>query len=131
MCMSVALRQLRYFVAVAEELHFGRAAERMQIAQPALSQQIKRLESDVGAELFFRTKRHVELSGAGTALLPYARRALEDVAAGVENARRAQRGEIGALRIGFVESAAATIVPTAVREFRREHPDVALTLREL
>lgn len=129
--MSVDVRQLRYFLAVAEELHFGRAAQRVQIAQPALSQQIRRLEAEIGVELFHRTKRHVELSTAGEALVRHARRALDEVDAGIDDARRADRGEIGALTIGFIESAATTIVPTAVREFRGDHPNVALTLREL
>lgn len=129
--MTVELRHLRYFLAVAEHLHFGRAAARLQIAQPALSQQIRKLEGEIGVELFHRTKREVQLSAAGLALRSFARQALGDVAAGVEAARRAARGEIGSLTVGFIESAASTIVPVAVRAFRAAHPDVGLTLREL
>lgn len=129
--MSVELRHLRYFLAVADELHFGRAAERVGIAQPALSQQIRKLEAEIGVELFHRTKRRVELSAAGEAMRRYAQHAIADVNAGAEAARRAARGEIGSLTIGFIESAATTIVPVAVRGFRGDHPEVALTLREL
>ncbi len=129
--MKVELRHLRYFVAVAEELHFTRAAARVGIAQPALSQQIRRLETEIGVELFHRTRRNVELSAAGVALLAFARRALDEVSGGIESARRAARGEIGTLTVGFIESAAAVVVPTAVRRFRGAHPDVELTLREL
>lgn len=129
--VKVELRHLRYFLAVAEELHFTRAAARVGIAQPALSQQIRRLEGEIGAELFHRTRRNVELSAAGMALLPFARRALGEVSGAVEAARRAAHGEIGTLTVGFVESAAAAVVPAAVRRFRRDHPEVDLTLREL
>jgi len=129
--MKVELRHLRYFLAVADELHFGRAAERIGIAQPALSQQIRRLESEVGAELFHRSTRQVRLSAAGDALRPHALRALDDVAKGAAAAVRASRGEIGSLTVGFIETAASTFVPAAVRRFRAERPAVALTLREL
>jgi DNA-binding transcriptional LysR family regulator len=129
--MKIELRHMRYFLAVAEELHFSRAAAKVRIAQPALSQQIRRLEAQIGVELFHRTKRRVELSAAGQALVPFARQALGDVAAGVEAARRAARGEIGSLTVGFIESAASAIIPGAVREFRAGHPEVGLTLREL
>jgi DNA-binding transcriptional LysR family regulator len=129
--MNVDVRQLRYFLAVADELHFGRAAARLRIAQPALSQQIRKLESEIGVELFHRTKRRVELSAGGEAMLQPARQALGDVDAAVLAAQRAARGQAGYLRIGFIESAATTIVPNAVGRFRVERPDVHLTLREL
>jgi len=122
---------MRYFLAVADELHFGRAAAKVGIAQPALSQQIRRLEAEMGVELFHRNKRMVRISAAGQALAPFARQALGDVAAGVEAARRAARGEIGNLTVGFIESAASAIIPGAVRGFRAGHPEVRLTLREL
>jgi DNA-binding transcriptional LysR family regulator len=125
------LRHLRYFLAVAEELHFSRAAQRVQIAQPALSQQIQRLESEIGTALFHRTKRRVALTAAGEAMVRPARQVLADAAAAVEVAQRAARGETGHLRIGFIESAAMTVVPAAVKLFRRENPEVGLTLREL
>jgi DNA-binding transcriptional LysR family regulator len=125
------LRRLRYFLAVAEELHFGRAAERVGIAQPALSQQIRRLEEEVGVPLFHRTKRSVELTVAGRAMEPEARRALASVEQAMEVARRAARGEVGHLTVGFVETAATALVPQAVQRFRADFPGVALTLREL
>ena len=92
------LRLLRYFVAVAEELHFGRAAERLHIAAPSLSQQIKSLEASVGTPLFVRDRRHVELTAAGRMLLPDAREILELAA----SAQRRLAGATGALRIGYV-----------------------------
>jgi DNA-binding transcriptional LysR family regulator len=129
--MKVELRHLRYFLAVAEELHFGRAAASLGIAQPPLSQQIRKLEEAIGVELFDRSRRRVELSPAGEAMVPFARRALAETSAGIEAARRAARGEIGTLSVGFIESAARTLVPGAVRVFRAAHPDVGLRLREL
>lgn len=125
------LRHLRYFVAVAEELHFGRAAERVGIAQPALSQQVRRLEATVGADLLVRSTRSVALTPAGAALLPHARRALFEARQGVTAAGRAARGEIGHLTVGFIETAAVALVPAAVRSFQARHPNVSLTLREL
>jgi DNA-binding transcriptional LysR family regulator len=129
--MTVELRHFRYFLAVAEELHFGRAASRLQIAQPALSQQIQKLEREIGVTLFHRTKRQVELSAAGQAMLRPARQALVEAEAAVEEAQRAARGETGHLRIGFVESAAMTFVPRAVGRFSADHPEVGLSLSEL
>jgi DNA-binding transcriptional LysR family regulator len=129
--MTLELRHLRYFLAVADELHFSRAAERLQIAQPALSQQIRKLEAEVGVDLFRRTQRHVELTVAGQAMVRPARQCLAEAAGAVDTARRAARGEIGHLRIGFIESAAMTFVPMAVRRFRSAHPQVGLTLSEL
>lgn len=129
--MNVELRHLRYFVAVAEELHFTRAAQRLRIAQPALSQQIQKLETELGVELFHRTNRRVELSAAGEAMLGPARQSIIQARSAVEAAQRADRGEIGHLRIGFVESAAMTFMPLAVRRFRQGHPHVGLSLTEL
>jgi len=131
MTTAVELRHLRYFLAVAEELHFTRAAERLQIAQPALSQQIRKLESEVGVALFHRTKRLVELTAAGQAMVRPARQALTEASTAVEVAQRAARGETGHLRIGFIESAAMTFVPQAVRRFSQAYPDVGLSLSEL
>jgi DNA-binding transcriptional LysR family regulator len=129
--MDVELRHLRYFLAVADELHFGRAAERVRVAQPAVSQQIQRLEQAIGTRLFERNRREVRLTPAGETLRAYAQRAVDDVELGVRAAQRAAAGEIGHLTIGFLETAASTIVPQAVRRFQAAHPDVELTLREL
>lgn len=128
---SVELRHLRYFVAVAEELHFGRAAARLHMAQSPLSQQIRQLESDIGVELFARTTRRVELTPAGTALLRYARGALREAATGIDVARRTARGELGLLRIGFVDSAAYRLLPRLLPAFHRLHPDIGVDLYEL
>ena len=98
------LRHLRYFVAVAEERHFGRAAERLHIAQPPLSQQIRRFEAELGEPLLYRTTRSVELAPAGEVLLERGREILAAVDSAVEDARRAARGEYGRLAIGFTGS---------------------------
>lgn len=129
--MSVELRHLRYFATVAEEMHFGRAAERLHIAQPSLSQQIRRLEAIIGVELIDRSNRAISLTPAGEALAGYARRTFEDVDAAVTAARDAAAGKIGRLSVGFVETAAISIVPEATRRFRSSHPLVSLELREL
>jgi DNA-binding transcriptional LysR family regulator len=125
------LRHLRYFVAVAEELHFGRAAERLQMAQPPLSQQIQSLEEELGVRLLQRTKRHVELTEAGRAFLREARQVLEQAEQAVLVARRAARGEIGLLSVGFVGSSCYGTLPPILRRFRERYPDVQITLREL
>jgi DNA-binding transcriptional LysR family regulator len=125
------LRHLRYFVAVAEELHFSRAAQRVGIAQPPLSQQIKTLEDEVGAPLFYRTKRKVELTAAGQAFLGEARRTLAQAEHALRVARRAARGEVGQLAIGFVSSAVYGRFASVFRIMRSQHAEVALTLHEL
>lgn len=129
--MDIELRHLRYFIAVAEELHFGRAAERLHIAQPSLSQQIRKLETMIGAELFDRRGRAVALTPAGEALRVRVRRTFDDVEEAVAAARDADLGVIGSFSVGFIETAAIGIVPGAVRRFRESHPRVGLTLREL
>jgi DNA-binding transcriptional LysR family regulator len=125
------LRHLRYFVAVAEELHFRRAAERLHMSQPPLSQQIRRLEEDVGATLLVRNQRRVELTAAGQAYLARARDILAAVEDAAREARRVQRGEVGRLDVGFVGSAMYSVVPELLRAFRERFPDVGLHLREL
>jgi DNA-binding transcriptional LysR family regulator len=122
------LRHLRYFVAVAEELHFGRAAQRLMIAQPSLSTQIRDLERAVGAPLLERTRRHVELTAAGKVFLESARQTLALVERAVQSAQRAHRGEIGQVNLGFVGSAAYEVLPRLLRAFRAAYPDVALQL---
>src|SRR4051812_46765453 len=99
------LRHLKYFVAVAEELHFGKAAERLYIAQPPLSKQIQKLEQELGVSLLVRTKRSVRLTPAGEAFLQEARQILAQTERCVQEARRAGNGEIGRLSVGFVGSA--------------------------
>jgi DNA-binding transcriptional LysR family regulator len=129
--MNVELRHLRYFAAVAEEMHFGRAAERLHIAQPSLSQQIRKLEQILGVELFDRSARSISLTPAGTALLEHSGRTFAEVESAVTAARDAASGTIGRLSVGFVEAAAISIVPAAARIFRTSHPRVTLELREL
>jgi DNA-binding transcriptional LysR family regulator len=125
------LRHLRYFVAVAEELHFGRAAVRLRVVQPALSQQIQRLERELGVPLLLRTKRRVSLTAAGEAFLVEARRTLAAADSAVEFARRAGAGETGRLRIGYVDLAMWGPLPGLLRGYRVEHPGVELRLTEL
>jgi DNA-binding transcriptional LysR family regulator len=128
--MPLELRHLRYFVAVAEELHFGRAAARLHIAQPPLSQQIRQLEGLVGTELLRRTSRRVELTPAGAAFLEGARRTLNAAEGTLEVARRVGRGELASVRVGFTDSAALSIFPAAVRTHRRAFPQVHLDMVE-
>lgn len=126
------LRHLRYFIAVAEELHFGRAAEALGISQPPLSQQIQALEQELGARLFERTNRRVELSESGRLFLDEARRVLAQVDRAADVARRAQRGEVGELKIGFTSSAPfASGIPKAIFAFRQTYPSVHLSLQEM
>jgi DNA-binding transcriptional LysR family regulator len=126
------LRHLRYFVAVAEELHFTRAAERLHIAQPPLSQQIRALEAELGVELFLRTRRSVALTDAGAALLVRAREMLAQAQALPDELRRVARGEVGELRIGFTSTLPLTrVLRDVVADHRRAHPRVALQLREM
>jgi len=125
------LRHLRYFIAVAEELHFGRAAERLCIAQPPLSQQIQQLERELGFRLFDRTQRHVELTAAGELMLEEAREALAGLERAAAAGRRVARGEVGWIGIGFVGTATYEFLPAALSAFRALHPEVELVLREL
>ena len=127
----VELRHLRYFIAVAEELHFGRAAERLHVAQPGLSQQIRQLERLLGVDLFERTSRRVQLTAAGSLLLAEGRRALAQLERTLDRARQAGRGEIGRLSVASIGSATYDVVPAILREYRRRFPDVELVLREL
>jgi DNA-binding transcriptional LysR family regulator len=126
------LRQLRYFIAVAEELNFTRAAERLHIGQPPLSHAIQMLEADVGALLFERTKRWVRMTEAGRLFLDDARRILALAEQAGDTARRAQRGEAGELRIGFTFSTPLTpLFATVINRYRQQFPAVSLTLHEM
>jgi DNA-binding transcriptional LysR family regulator len=125
------LRRLRYFVGVAEELHFGRAARRLNLSQPSLSIQVRALERDIGTPLLVRTQRRVELTEAGRVLLDDGRRLIDQSEAALIHARRAATGSVGRLSIGFVSTADYSILPPLVRSFRRKHPGVALKLLEL
>lgn len=125
----IELRHLRYFLAVADELHFGRAAQHLHIAQPALSQQIRQLEMLVGVELFQRSSRRVRLTDAGTAFQPRARDLLERLAADLDEAGRVGRGEVGHLHLAFITSA-TSIVSELLRAFARSRPEVQITLRD-
>lgn len=131
MINRLELRHLRYFVAVAEELHFGRAARRLGIAQPPLSQQIQRLEQVVGVRLFERTSRRVQLTDGGTTLLSEARRVLAAATEALEATRRAGRGELGELRVAFAATVMFLALPAVIREFRGRFPGVHLDLREM
>ena len=128
--MNLELRQLRYFLAVAEELHFGRAAARLHMTQPPLSQTIQALEASLGVALFARTNRSVALTPAGLALLPEARRLLQQAEGLPELARRAAAGETGRLALAFVSTADYSVLPALLRRFREAYPAVAIELRE-
>src|SRR4051812_32895739 len=128
--MNIELRQLRYFVAVAEESHFGRAAQRLHMTQPPLSQTIQALEAMLGTPLFARTKRSVALTAAGAALLPEARRILQQAAALPELAQRTATGQSGLLSLAFVSTADYSVLPPLLREFRERYPQVQIDLRE-
>ena len=125
------LRHLRYFVTVADELHFGRAAERLHIAQPPLSQQIRRLEEELGVQLLERSKRHVRLTPAGRVFLQQARQTLIQAEQAAQSARRAARGETGRLELGFLGSTSYNLLPPVLRLFRQKLPDVEVVLHEL
>ena len=128
--MNVELRQLRYFVAVAEEMHFGHAARRLHMTQPPLSQAIQALEAQLGTPLFSRTRRSVALTAAGQTLLPEVQRLLQQVEGLASLAQSAAAGESGRLSIAFVPMADYSVLPTALREFRTALPSVHLDLQE-
>src|SRR5262245_2918972 len=120
------LRHLRYFVAVAEELHFTRAAARLNIATPTLSAQIRALEMQLGAKLFVRKTRSVVLTQVGERFLVEARATLKQAEQAEHVGRLAARGDIGSIAVGYVlSSACAGLVSASIREFRVSHPDVS------
>lgn len=125
------LRHLKYFIALAEELHFGRAAKRLGMSQPPLSQQIKQLEEEIGVVLLKRTKRQVVLTTAGEVFLDEARKSIAQANHAVQAAQRAARGEIGQLSVGFVSSAVYGKVPSIFSLMRSRYPGVSLLLQDL
>ncbi|WP_421532358.1 LysR family transcriptional regulator [Lelliottia amnigena] len=130
--MNIELRHLRYFIAVAEELHFGRAAARLNISQPPLSQQIQILEQQVAARLLARTNRSVSLTAAGKQFLADSRQVLSLVNDAAARAERLHLGETGELRLGFTSSAPfISAVSHTLSTFRRHYPDVHIQTREI
>jgi DNA-binding transcriptional LysR family regulator len=126
----VELRHLRYFIAIGEEQHYGRAARRLRVAQPALSRQIQDLEEELGFKLFERLPRGVKLSTAGKLFLEDARRILQEVSEAAVRADRVARGQSGTLRVGFAENASwRGVVPDSFRRFREQQPDAELQLQ--
>ena len=126
------LRHLRYFVAVGEEQHYGRAAQRLRVAQPSLSRQIQDLEAEIGFKLFDRLSRGVKLSTAGRLFLEEARRILDHVEDATKRAKRVASGQSGTLRTGFIESMSwHGIVPDSFRQFREQQPDAELQIKPL
>lgn len=129
MARQIELVHLRTFVVVAEELHFGRAAQRLHMAQPPVSQRIRALESALGAQLLYRTTRTVELTPIGRRLLGKVREILESVEALGTDVQRFREGEVGRIRIGFTDLVALSIMPQVAQEFRRRYPSIELDLR--
>ncbi len=125
------LRHLRYFVALADELHFGRAAQRLHIVQPALSKQIAALERELGVQLFVRTKRSVAITDAGRVFAPEARSILMRVERAIETTKLTAQGDIGRLEIGCIAPATWSVLPGALRSFSQRYPGVKLRLTEL
>jgi DNA-binding transcriptional LysR family regulator len=125
------LRHLRYFITVASELHFGRAAEKLHIAQPPLSKQIQDLEAELGFELFARTKRSVALTPAGQAFLIEVNQIFQQLDRAIDIGRKTSRGELGQISIGFVGSATYNILPVMLQQFRDRYPNVRIELHEL
>jgi DNA-binding transcriptional LysR family regulator len=127
----VELRHLRYVVTVADTLHFGRAAERLHLSQPPLSQQIRQLETELGVSLFHRTKRHVELTDAGRMFVEEARVILAQAAHASNLALRVNQGEVGQLSIGAAGPADAEIFVEILRRFSRRHPQIRMVVRNM
>lgn len=124
------LHHLRHFVAVADELHFGRAAKKLKMAQPPLSQSIMRLEESLGARLFDRSTRNVKLTAAGAALLPEAREIIARTALAERLVERMGTGDLARLRVGFVPMTTTVVLPQAIKAFRRAWPSVEVQLHE-
>ncbi len=132
MAMNVELRHLRYFIAVAEELHFGRAAERLNISQPPLSQQIQSLEANINAKLLMRNNRNVSLTPAGHMFLQEAYQIIAQIEAAATKAARMYQGELGEISIGFTSTAPFMHkVALSLRQFRECYPDVAIHMHQM
>jgi DNA-binding transcriptional LysR family regulator len=129
--LMIEHRHLRYFIAVAEELNFSRAAERLHMAQPPLSSAIRQLERELGAQLLLRTTRQVSLTGPGEVFLAGAQRVLESLDLAVDATRRAAVAQLGTLRVAFSAAARYETLPEIGRTFRRDHPDVAVVTEEM
>lgn len=129
--MNIELRQLQYFITVAEELNFGRASKRLNMAQPPLTRQIQRLEAEVGVKLFRRTTRRVELTDAGQVYLEQCCQIMAQVQEGTTMARLVSRGEVGRLVVGYEGSSAYNIVPLSVKIFRGKYPRVNVIAYEM
>lgn len=127
----IDLRHFRYFQAVAQELHFGRAAARLCIAQPALSRQIQQLEEEIGTPLLRRTQRKVELLPAGQVFLERSNLILAEVERAAVDARRTGAGEFGRLSVGFIHSSTYGLLPSIIERFRHLYPDIELELHEM
>ncbi|HCI78391.1 MAG TPA: LysR family transcriptional regulator [Ktedonobacter sp.] len=125
------IRHLRYFVAVAEELHFGRAALKLHIAQPPLSMQIRQLENELGVSLFHRTSHQVLLTEAGKAFLDETRAILAQLEEACRTTQRIGRGEVGYLRLGFIDSAVYEVLPVLLQQYRTRYPEVEMMLRQM
>jgi DNA-binding transcriptional LysR family regulator len=122
------LRQLKYFITVAETLHFGRAAEALHLSQPALSKQIQALEDSLGVQLFERTKHWVRLTIAGQKFLETAHRILQEIEQGIQATRQIAEGEMGKLKIGFTEATLFSLAPGLIRTYQKRYPQVELTI---
>jgi DNA-binding transcriptional LysR family regulator len=125
------LRHLRYFMAIAEERHFGRAAHRLHMTQPPLSRQIQELEAELGFTLFTRSRRQVELTPAGSVFLDHIRRVFDTLELAVHQAKRASVGEIGRIVVGYISSIAYSGLTELIRAFHQRFPLVELALREM
>ncbi|KQT13924.1 LysR family transcriptional regulator [Ramlibacter sp. Leaf400] len=124
-------RHLRYFLALSEELHFGRAARRLSISQPPLSLNIRQLEESIGAKLFLRNSKEVRLTAAGRAFVPAARALLEQAAEAGRHAREVEQGFVGVLRVGFVSSMLFRGLPELLQGFQSQHPQLRVLVREM
>lgn len=124
--MKIGLRHIRYFIAVAEELHFRRAADRLGVAQPALSRAIQHLEKELQVTLFERTNRNVQITGAGQTFLNGCRGVMNAVDHTIDDARLVHRGQIGSLRIGYTDMAIAGALPPLLKAFQAQQPGIVL-----